>query len=154
MAIEKEETLERGTKTPKGKYMDLRNYDYGCSLLRTTIGAEGHPGVEVACGSWGAMKGLFDANRKKNDGFRYHIGLPNGARFPDDYIEYDTDGITFLFALREGKTTLADLDDWVDAWHEGAGVEGVTLREYLGFTTEQYQTFVLAPENLTLLVTE
>ena len=45
---------------------------------------------------------------------------------------------TFVEKCLAGLALLEDIDDYVEAWHEGSGDPDATLADYLGFTTEEY----------------
>jgi hypothetical protein len=44
-------------------------------------------------------------------------------------------------------STPEQIDDAVDAWHEGAGL-GMELHEYLGWTEEEYSAWVSDPKKI------
>lgn len=122
---------ERGLTIPSGNFVDLSVHEFGCSLVRAVAGSNGRGGggVEIGKGSWGSMHHLFLDCRKKNDGYEYHIGIPDGSWFPVDYIEK----YTFVEAVRLGLAKLEDVHDWVGSWHAGqAGQDYVSLRQHLG----------------------
>ncbi|MBL7618615.1 hypothetical protein I7331_05100 [Frankia sp. AgB1.8] len=55
---------------------------------------------------------------------------------------------TFLDACLVGRALLADVDDWVDTWHEADGAPDghpVALREYLGLGPAEYAMWVEQP---------
>lgn len=46
----------------------------------------------------------------------------------------------------DGNVMLEQLDDLIDQWHEGDSEK--TLSEYLGFTREEYASFIENPHTL------
>lgn len=54
---------------------------------------------------------------------------------------------TFIEAVLAGEAQLADIDDYVDAWHT-ADEEGPDLPEFLGMTFEEYAQWVGDPKVL------
>lgn len=60
---------------------------------------------------------------------------------------------SFVDACLRGHAILADIDDWVDAWHDTdfSGDEP-TLDEFLGFTTAEGNLWVEMPEALGAIV--
>jgi hypothetical protein len=62
-------------------------------------------------------------------------------------------GQTFVDACLRGEAILADIDDWVDRWHETefAGEEP-TLDEYLGFSADEGKLWVEKPGSLGAIV--
>jgi hypothetical protein len=62
-------------------------------------------------------------------------------------------GRTFLSACLSGDAFLTDIDDWVQAWHEGsAGQEVEDLDEFLGFDDEEGAIWAERPESLRFIV--
>lgn len=57
---------------------------------------------------------------------------------------------TFLEQARAGTVGAADVDDFVERWHEGEG-EG-TLREFLGLTVEEYGRWLREPSALNEII--
>jgi len=53
---------------------------------------------------------------------------------------------TFVDQCLEGLATLDEVDDFVEAWHEGEDARD--LHEYLGLTWDEYALFVERPEAL------
>lgn len=51
---------------------------------------------------------------------------------------------TFLQACIDGDACLDDADDWIDQWHDGD--TGVELIDYMGFTWEQWNWYLLDPD--------
>jgi hypothetical protein len=58
---------------------------------------------------------------------------------------------TFVDACLNGEAFLADVDDWVDNWHEADG-DGRTLDEFLGFTPDEGKLWVEKPAALGAIV--
>lgn len=52
---------------------------------------------------------------------------------------------TFLDQCLAGKVSPDDIDDFIDAWHEGDGKDE-TLARYLGFADAEYAEWVEHPE--------
>lgn len=50
--------------------------------------------------------------------------------------------VTLVSADQPATTTLENIDDRIDAWHDGDGDEDQPLHEYLGWTREQYAAWV------------
>jgi hypothetical protein len=53
--------------------------------------------------------------------------------------------MTFVEALRSGANP--DIEDWVDRWHDADSHE-IGLREYLGFTEEQYWRWLVVGDEV------
>lgn len=51
----------------------------------------------------------------------------------------------FLDALEAGEASWDEVDDWVEAWHDGDSSE--ELQEFLGFTEEQYNAWAENPSS-------
>jgi hypothetical protein len=58
---------------------------------------------------------------------------------------------TFVERYLQGKAAPDDIDDFVDAWHEGDG-QDKALAEYLGLDDEEYALWVARPELLTDII--
>jgi hypothetical protein len=57
--------------------------------------------------------------------------------------------VTFVEALRSGANP--DIEDWVDRWHDAHGSphdREIGLREYLGFTEEQYWRWLVVGDEV------
>lgn len=57
----------------------------------------------------------------------------------------------FMDLLLRGEALVADIDDFIDAWHEapdGSTVASMSLSEYLGMTADEYQLWVEHPDSL------
>lgn len=63
---------------------------------------------------------------------------------------------TFLDALRSGRTTAGEIDDWIEAWHDFdlQGRKGPELHEFLGMTFEQYARLVADPNAIDAIAAE
>lgn len=60
---------------------------------------------------------------------------------------------TFVEACLRGKAFLADIDDWVDRWHDTDFADDQpTLDEYLGFTADEGRLWVEKPASLGAIV--
>jgi hypothetical protein len=59
----------------------------------------------------------------------------------------------FIEAVLNGEASLAEIDDFVEAWHSGTG-EGVTLREYLGMSEPEYSRFARSESALVQIIAE
>jgi hypothetical protein len=59
---------------------------------------------------------------------------------------------TFMDAAIAGVVKPADIDDWVEKWHDGSS--GVPLPAFLGLTEEQYSTWATRPEAIETFVRE
>ena len=55
---------------------------------------------------------------------------------------------TFFTRYRAGRATAAQLDDFVEAWHESGDEEQRSLAEYLGLTDEEYGVMFITPRAL------
>lgn len=53
---------------------------------------------------------------------------------------------TFVSACLAGSASGADIDDWVDAWHDSESER--TLAQFLGLTDEEYSRWVADPRTL------
>lgn len=58
---------------------------------------------------------------------------------------------SFVEQCLNGGATLDEIDDFVDAWHNGAGA-GATLSDYLGFSDSEYNLWVQNPNSLRLII--
>lgn len=59
--------------------------------------------------------------------------------------------ITFVDKCLAGDADLNEIDDFVEAWHGGAG-EGLELDEFLGMTLDEYALWVERPSALPAIV--
>lgn len=59
---------------------------------------------------------------------------------------------TFIRLYASGVVTAAQIDDFIDAWHESGDGEQRPLAAYLGMTEDEYSVWVAAHETLPLLV--
>jgi hypothetical protein len=65
----------------------------------------------------------------------------------------DAGGRTFLSACLSGDAFLSDIDDWVQAWHQGTAGQNINdLDEFLGFTEEEGAIWAERPESLRFIV--
>jgi hypothetical protein len=58
---------------------------------------------------------------------------------------------TFLDECLRGRALLADVDDWVDRWHEASGAPygaSIPLRDFLGLSQQEYAMWVEQPGSL------
>jgi hypothetical protein len=53
---------------------------------------------------------------------------------------------TFLSKCLDGEACVSEIDDYIDAWHDGEGTR--SLPEFLGLTDEEYAIWVEQPEAL------
>lgn len=60
--------------------------------------------------------------------------------------------MTFVEALRSGKAKLEDVDDWVENWHNGAGRDDQTLKDYLGFDDALYVAWMRNANAIAILI--
>ena len=56
--------------------------------------------------------------------------------------------MSFLDDVLNGKANIMEIDKYIEAWHNGKTRSNMPLRVYLGFSEEEYETF-LKLENLT-----
>ena len=56
----------------------------------------------------------------------------------------------FLFKCLDGQVDLEDIDDFIDAWHNGDSEE--ELYEYLGLTRDEYALYVEKPITLPYII--
>ena len=59
---------------------------------------------------------------------------------PDDVSSACAD--TFVAEVRAGRTTLADIDEWVEVWHDGGHAAVPKLHDWLGMTRDEYARWV------------
>ena len=60
-------------------------------------------------------------------------GIGNDEKFlPNDAVG----GLSFVEALRNGDADYEDIDDYINAWHEGDST--LPLHEFLGMTWSEY----------------
>jgi hypothetical protein len=67
----------------------------------------------------------------------------------------DIPNLPFVTACLSGEAFEADVDDWVEAWHEHAGAplgRSVPLYEYLGMSDAEYDLWVEQSSALRLIV--
>ena len=57
---------------------------------------------------------------------------------------------TFISACLAGNAFAEEIDDFVDAWHDGN--DSRDLNEYLGMTKEEYAVWVERPETLQYII--
>ncbi|WP_107316338.1 hypothetical protein [Achromobacter xylosoxidans] len=57
----------------------------------------------------------------------------------------------FIQKCISGDVLENEIDDFVDAWHEGDG-EGLELHEYLGMTWEEYSIWATSPSILRYII--
>ena len=58
---------------------------------------------------------------------------------------------TFMDLLMDGEVLSQDIDDFVDAWHDGAeddASSSMELSKFLGMTEDEYRLWVEQPESL------
>lgn len=139
----KQNPNERGTNIPLNEWVDLGAYDAGCMLIEVSGENDYRQGgIEVASGSWSAVKKLYDERLLvKNNSRNFHIRIPNGTYYPADYTGRFRN-YTFVEAVKAGQAKLSDIDGWVDAWHRGAGTNEQTLQDYLGLSNEIYSAWL------------
>lgn len=53
---------------------------------------------------------------------------------------------TFMQEVKEGRATLDDIDDWVEAWHQSGGES--ELHDTIGMTQEEYSAWVQNPKTI------
>jgi hypothetical protein len=56
----------------------------------------------------------------------------------------------YLDKVLEGSAVWTDIDDYVDAWHEGASDQ--SLHDYLGFSWPEYALWVEQPRALRIII--
>jgi hypothetical protein len=54
--------------------------------------------------------------------------------------------VSFLDLCVRGETKPGDVDDFVNAWHAGAG--GASLGEFLGLSQSEYDRWIQEPDSL------
>lgn len=59
---------------------------------------------------------------------------------------------TFLDDALAGRAGVAEIDDYVDAWHDSVEDPGAELHEYLGFTWDEYRLWVEKPQVLRYII--
>jgi len=57
---------------------------------------------------------------------------------------------TFIDLSLEGKVSLDDIDDYVDAWHKAPG--GESLGRFLGMKNAEYSLWVRDPDTLPYII--
>jgi hypothetical protein len=60
--------------------------------------------------------------------------------------------LSFLDLYSDGKVTAAQIDDFIDAWHESDDSEQRPLSEFLGMTEDEYSVWLASHGILPLLV--
>lgn len=58
---------------------------------------------------------------------------------------------TFIERCLSGSARPEDVDDWVDAWHDGAGAAS-SLAAFLGMSDEEYAIWVETPDSLPFIL--
>jgi hypothetical protein len=58
----------------------------------------------------------------------------------------------FIDLCLRGKARPAEIDDFVDLWHESEST--LPLHEFLGMTTEEYSAWVQKPDLLPHIITD
>lgn len=61
---------------------------------------------------------------------------------------------TFIAEVTAGRQTLAQVDVWVERWHNGEEGKELTLRESLGLTEAQYAAWMCDPATLAAVVVD
>ena len=56
--------------------------------------------------------------------------------------------LTFIEMCLSGDAYSEDIDNFIDLWHDSEAGHGQTLREYLGFTNEEYVMWMKDPNAL------
>jgi len=59
---------------------------------------------------------------------------------------------TFVDKCLTGEALLADVDDYIDRWHEGEGDPDASLAKFLGFTDEEYKLWAEKPNTLAFIL--
>ena len=59
---------------------------------------------------------------------------------------------TFIEKCLSGDAFLDEIDDYIDAWHEGDSVPDRELHDYLGMTWEEYSLWMTKPSILGAIV--
>ncbi len=49
---------------------------------------------------------------------------------------------TFIDKCLKGEASLDEIDDYIDAWHDGITPEDIELHTYLGMTWDEYSLWV------------
>lgn len=57
---------------------------------------------------------------------------------------------TFIDLCLSGEASMEDVDDFVDAWHDGAGK--LSLREGLGMSEQEYARWINDPRELSRVI--
>lgn len=58
----------------------------------------------------------------------------------------------FINDCLNGDALLSDIDSIVDDWHDGKAPSGISLREFLGMTEEEYVLWMKDPENINFII--
>lgn len=58
---------------------------------------------------------------------------------------------TFIDLCLAGEVDLAEIDDFIDRWHDEPGNQG-SLSEFLGMTADEYQLWVERPDALRFIL--
>lgn len=56
----------------------------------------------------------------------------------------------FIQQCIDGDALLEDIDDFIDAWHDGES--GLGLAEYLGMTSSEYNAWIIQPDILPIII--
>ena len=59
---------------------------------------------------------------------------------------------TFMQQLRSGQVAVSSIDDFIDQWHNGTSA--LSLVEFLGMTSAEYQDWLTDPTSLALTLEE
>lgn len=65
---------------------------------------------------------------------------------------YKEDSLNFMELCLQGKALPEEIDDYIDAWHEGDSDE--SLHEYLGMSSEEYSLWIKNPNAIHSIIEE
>lgn len=60
--------------------------------------------------------------------------------------------MTFITSCLNGEVLVEDIDDFVEAWHEGREGANQELHEYLGMSWEEYSIWATTPSILPFII--
>ena len=70
-----------------------------------------------------------------------------------DQLTLEIEHVSFIELCIQGKATEDQVDDYIDIWHNDIGGKiSMSLCQYLGMTSNEYDLFVLQPEKLNQII--
>ncbi len=87
----------------------------------------------------------FFFKKKKEMTIEEFKKITNYPDFPDISVKEENKENFFSLFLKN-KCSLLDIDDYIDSWHNSDS--DLTLKDFLGMSSEDYKLFIKTPEKL------